>query len=664
VRRPRRLLTAAVALTAAAACTAGAAIASPPPPLDLRVSGGAETWHTDNRFSLGWAIPAPTGQALKATLYRIRNPQGNEIYSGRLDWVAEGIYPLAVPNIPGAYGVEVWFEDTAGAQGAPASTYLRFDDARPATIAPFPPPGWIGRTAFPLRIRLGHPPGSPPLSGIRGYAVTIDSRPESIPCAAADLCTDAETTLRGGIEEDELPIAGLPEGTSYLHAVSVSGSGMKSATAGHALLHVDLTDPITQLTGVPDGWTDRPVPLLARATDADSGMTPSGGNLPPYTAIRVDGGTPRSATGATVETSVIGEGVHRVAYYARDAAGNVDDGGHSNGVANRNPRTATVRIDRTPPTVAFANSQDPRAPDLVRAWVADDLSRADPSRGWIGVRLAGSGDGFQPLPTHMAHGDELRARWDSDTYPVGDYEFRATAYDAAGNLAVTNRRRNGAPMVLSNPLKASTALTAGFGGHLSKRIVPYGRGARLGGRLTTGIRSPLAAMPVRIVERFAAGPGPAVRVSTVKTGPDGAWSIPLAPGPSREVEAIFPGSATLGRSAGGPLRLSVRSAVRLDASSRVARVGGAPLVFRGRIVPAEAIPAGGKAVQLQFRLAGLAWSEFRTIQADRRGRFRYAYRFSDDDSRGARFQFRAYAPAQENWPYEPSGSRPVLVRGI
>jgi hypothetical protein len=68
-------------------------------------------------------------------------------------------------------------------------------------------------------------------------------------------------------------------------------------------------------------------------------------------------------------------------------------------------------------------------------------------------------------------------------------------------------------------------------------------------------------------------------------------------------------------------------------------------------------------VQLQFRLPGLPWSEFRTIQTDRRGRFRYAYRFSDDDSRGARFQFRAYAPAQENWPYEPSGSRPVLVRG-
>jgi len=75
------------------------------------------------------------------------------------------------------------------------------------------------------------------------------------------------------------------------------------------------------------------------------------------------------------------------------------------------------------------------------------------------------------------------------------------------------------------------------------------------------------------------------------------------------------------------------------------------------------IPAGGKSVQLQFHLPGLPWTEFRTVQTNRRGRFRYAYRFSDDDSRGASFQFRAFAPAQSDWPYEPAGSRPVTVRG-
>ena len=128
--------------------------------------------------------------------------------------------------------------------------------------------------------------------------------------------------------------------------------------------------------------------------------------------------------------------------------------------------------------------------------------------------------------------------------------------------------------------------------------------------------------------------------------------------------AAFDGSRTLTRATGPPLRLAVRAGIRLRASSTAARIGGAPLVFRGGIDAAPGtIPPGGVPVQLQFRLPGLPWSEFRTIQTDRRGHFRYAYRFSDDDSRGAVFQFRAYAPAHDGWPYEPNGSLPIIVRG-
>ena len=94
-------------------------------------------------------------------------------------------------------------------------------------------------------------------------------------------------------------------------------------------------------------------------------------------------------------------------------------------------------------------------------------------------------------------------------------------------------------------------------------------------------------------------------------------------------------------------------------------VGGRPIVFSGRVLSRGAeVPASGKAVQLQFRLPGLPWSEFRTIRTDGGGRFRYAYRFADDDSRGVRFQFRAFAPAQAGWPFKPAGSTPVRVLGL
>ena len=138
----------------------------------------------------------------------------------------------------------------------------------------------------------------------------------------------------------------------------------------------------------------------------------------------------------------------------------------------------------------------------------------------------------------------------------------------------------------------------------------------------------------------------------------------LAPGPSRDVSASFAGTRTLTRAAGRSVHLGVLASVRLRASAGAAKVGGAPLVFSGSVVRAGTAPLKeGLPVELQFRYPGAGWSGFRTVQTDAHGRFRYAYRFSDDDSRGVRFQFRAYVKGREGWPYEPAFSRPVAVIG-
>jgi len=656
-----RLAAVAATMLAALACLTTPAAGAPPRPIDLQVVG-SDAWHSEPDFGLQWTNPP--GASLVAVHYRVRDPLGATIAETRLSWVTDGIAVVSMPRAAGTYTAEVWLEDTTGEEGAAATAALRFDDRRPAAVAPPEVPVWIRRTGFPLTVDFGPPTGPAPLAGIRGYAVAIDSSATTVPCAAADRCSVAETTLRGGPANGALTIPALAEGTSHLHAVAVSGSGMKSVTSVHIPLRVDITDPVTHLHGVPAGWVNHPVGLTASATDAGSGMEPSGPGSKPFTAIRVDGGISTIAPGAIAATSVFGDGTHTIAYYGRDAAGNVNDGGKSNGLANRPPASALVRIDRAAPNVAFANSQDPLDPERIRARVIDPLSGADLSRGWIGVRPAGSGDRFEPLPAPPPTGDELRVRWDSDAYPPGEYEFSAVGFDLAGNATTTTRRANGTAMVLQNPLKTTTALRAAFAERVTARTVPFGRGVRVSGRLTAGAGTPLEGMPVRVVERFAAGTSPATRVSTVRTESGGAFAIRLAPGSSRKIETSFDGGPTLSRVTSSPLSLRVRTRVRLQTSVAVAAIGGAPLVFRGRVAarPGE-IPPGGKSVQLQFRLRNLPWAEFRTVQTDRRGRFRYAYRFSDDDSRGARFQFRAYAPAQDGWPYEPGSSRPAIVRG-
>ncbi len=620
-------------------------------PIGLSVDGGEESWHSETGFTLRWTNPQ---QAIAAVHYRVLGPSGEEAAGEKvLNWPATSVPRLAVPAVPGIYTAEVWLEDGGGVEGPPASAALRFDNARPGPVAPLPEDGWIGRGDFPYSLRLSHPAMPEPLSGIRGYALSIDRSGGAVPCADPHVCSDAETDLRAGAGGDTLTVAELPEGTSYVSAVAVSGSGMRSVVPGVASLKVDKTDPVTTLTGVSDGWSNRPLWLRATAVDTASGMAANGSGGP-FTAIRVDGGAPVTASGGTVEATVIGSGAHTIEYYGRDAAGNVADGG----LSNHPPASTTVRIDRDAPSVAFVNAQDPRDPERIESRASDSLSGLAPG-GTIAMRRVGSGERFTALPTERS-GASLKARWNSEAYPAGEYEFRATVRDLAGNAATSADHSNSTAMRLRGPLKVATALIAPSG----QRNLAFGHGTSFGGRLLSGRHAPMANALVRVVECFDAGAVPRERIATVRTSADGGFSTRLAPGPSREVLASVAPSATTRGSRSEPLRLAVRSGARLRVSAPVARVGGRPVVFSGRVASAgAAIPAEGKTVELQFRLSGLPWSDFRTIRTNRRGRFRYPYRFADDDSRGARFQFRAYVPAQADWPYQPAGSAPVAVLG-
>ena len=654
-RRGIRRCTSAIALGLALALACPVAAAASLQPVDLQVDGGEDNWHPRQMFALSWSNPP----GVAAVHYQLLDPAGGVLIGDTtLARAANAIEHLSVPAAPGAYTAEVWLQDANGARGPAVGAKLRFDDARPGAVEPLPSPAWIGRSAFPYAVHLTHPSGPLPISGIRGYAVSTDSSPTGSPCAGAT-CAAAETDLQGGIAADSLPIAELPEGVNYVHAVAVSGSGTPSALAGTTVLRVDKTEPLTRIEGAPRGWSSEPVKLTAQASDAGSGMAVTSAAGGPFTAIQIDAGAPATAPGASVTATVIASGVHTVAYYARDAAGNVADGAIANGRTNRPPATTVVKIDREPPRLAFAAAQSPQDPELIEARANDRYSGVDPSRGSIAVRRVGAGERFATLPTQVSAGT-LRTHWDSSAYPAGEYEFRATAYDMAGNAAASLDRSDGTAMHLRGPLKVPVRLSI----RGRDRSMRYGRGAWFAGRALAARRTPLAGVPIRVVERFAAGGAPSERVSTVRTGEGGRFGIRLAPGPSREVIATVASTATTRGASSQPLALAVRSHLVLRASAATARIGGSPLVFRGKVASQGAtMPADGKVVQLQFRLPGLPWSEFRSVRTDANGRFRYAYRFSDDDSRGVRFQFRAYAPAQAGWPFEPAGSLPVTVLG-
>jgi hypothetical protein len=649
-------LSALLLLLSAPAAPAGPGYEAPQA-THLRVSSAEGDWQDEPDFRLDWdETPLEPAYPVAAVEYQLfdelGNPAGPVV---RNTIVVATIERLSVPA-PGIYTARVWLTNSAGTVGPATSATLRYDGAAPGTPSPQAPPGWLAADE-PARLEIGHPGGPAPRSGIRGYAVSTDDGGGSAPCAVPSHCTIAETDLAGGAEDDTISLGPFPEGVTVARVVTVSGAGVASPVAT-ASFRVDATRPSLTLAGVPSGWANGPVRVTAAATDSLSGMAAAGA-AGPFTAVAVDGGAPRVVPGDTAEALVTGSGTHRVIYFARDVAGNANDG-----VAGAAPpETALVRIDEEPPRVLFAAAQDPAEPERIEARVEDGLSGPSRSRGEIAVRPVGGKAAFTPLPTQIT-GERLRAIWDSDAFPDGKYEFRATAYDAASNLAVGANRARGGRMVLVNPVKTPVSLEAGFGARrrTAPRAVPYGRGVRLGGRLRTEAGAPLAGREVAVAESFEGRSRP--RRTYVRTDGNGSFSVWLRPGPSREIVASFDGTRLLTRASARTLRLGVRAGVRLRASRSSARVGGAPVVFSGSVGHRGAtLPSGGISVDLQFRYPGAEWSEFRTVPTDARGRFRYPYAFSDDDSRGVRFRFRACVGAEDGWPYESGCSKSVSVRG-
>ncbi len=626
---------------AAAATLVALGVASAP----VAPAAAADEWRASNTFPLvAHEIPGFSEGAVRA-LYRLRDAEGVEIGPLLETPPFAPLEAYEVPPIAGVYSLEAWLEDAEGGVLRHATATLRFDNVPPSPPEPEAPDRWLLGDE-PALLQIGHPAAPLPLSSIRGYAISLDRGGGSYPCASSSLCTVAETDLSGGIADDTLSLGTLPEGVTYARVVALSGAGVASPPRT-AVFEVDATLPRLSLTGLPSGWSAGPVRLTAQASDSLSGMA-AAGPTGPFTAIAVDGGAPTVAAGDEASAWVSGSGVHSVAFYARDAAGNLADG--SPGAPA--PQTALVRIDETPPRVEFAAAQDPVDPERIEAIVSDALSGPSPSQGKIAVRLAGTRAHFEPLPTRV-EGARLIARWNSDDYPEGKYEFLATGFDLAGNAGTGTDRARGGRMVLVNPVKAPVSLTAELSG------------LRFSGRMRRASGGALAGQEITITETFAAGAAPAHRTTVVQSRPDGTFSLRLAKGPSREVSASFAGTHLFRRAEASPVRLSAKSEVQLRASASTAEVGGRPIVFKGKVATRGTRAGAGTKlpVELQFRYRGVPWSEFRTIETDARGRFRYAYRFSDDDSRGIRFQFRAYVKGREGWPYGPSASRPVTVIG-
>lgn len=651
----------------------------------LSVAGG-ESWRSPNQFDLSWSNPAQAHAPIDGAAYRLTRIGGG--YDSGRQFVAgsnrESLDDLTLPS-PGEYQVKVWLRDAARneSEATARTATLRLDPTVPPEVEARDD-GWIRRNDFEYKARWEQlEPSQVGPSGLAGYAVRVTQDPDTDPCVTgadpAATCSPAEVNNEG-IGDTEMPVsaAEVSDGQWYIHVVPVTGAGVKAAAVSHTPMPVDETDPQSSVSDLPGEWVNRDVTVSVSSSDGLSGMAASPGHSmdpQPRTCLQIDDGEAQCQPGDSLTRVIASEGQHTLRYFARDLAGNVNDGGpdaEHPGKFNNPPRTASVRIDRSPPALAFAAARSADDPARIAVSATDALSGL--AGGSIEFRRQGSNQSWTALET-TATADGLRGQVPDDLEP-GRYEFRASATDRAGNTGATSTRADGTAMVEQLPLKEAVNLTASVargeqepakGNGKCKRAargkgkgkcgkkppalgVPYGVPVRLSGFLQTSDDAPLRGRELKVIERMAEGGAPAERTQVVETDQGGAYSLELAPGPSRTVVVRYTGEQRY-RSAAAEVDFAVRSKLlSFKASRRVPETRS--IRFRGRVGMAGVdLRSQGKRIELQYEKSKRNWRTIDSADAGADGRFKLRYALRSNYIRPTSVRFRALVPPERAWPY-------------
>jgi hypothetical protein len=248
--------------------------------------------------------------------------------------------------------------------------------------------------------------------------------------------------------------------------------------------------------------------------------------------------------------------------------------------------------------------------------------------------------------------------WNSATVPNGEHDVAVRVINAAQDTAtigdhtlmVANQAAPGAvgPPNGNAPCAGET-LNLSVKGKPPTVTIRYGARLRIRGLLHCGL-TPI--MGARVLVNAAS-----IKTS-VLTAPDGSFTFAVPKGPSRLLTfSYIPYSGMSTPSARASATVAVRPKMTLRISPRVL-ANGEVMHWSGRVLGGP-YPASGVSLDAEVFEAG-HWKVFDQLRSDRKGRFRYAYRF-ERTFVPTTYRFRVASPltGARGYGYAPGVSNAV-----
>jgi hypothetical protein len=502
----------------------------------------------------------------------------------------------------------------------------------------------------PVSVSLSTPDDPNPTLWVN-HAVTVDATPSTGPSGLESM-----TCSVNGAAAQAYPAAGLTvdgDGvknvtcTAWNNAVDPQGnrnSGTSSVT-----VHIDEAPPVLSLQPVNP---NDPTALVADTSDSESGVAGGLVEMAP------------AGTGSWTSLPTTFTGSQLVAHF--DDAGL--EGPYSfkvtscDSVGNCASTTRTVIL---PARAAAISRVSVETTPTARCSGAPAKTVATASR----VQTASEG-----LRTIQQSGQSVLtvARDASFRYPASP----ARPSLLAGNVFATGSARL---MLLGglrhDPRLARTALASrkrraaqGIGGSCNRsELAPttqgrvgYGRPVTLHGMLMSSAGLPIAGQPVAILNAPYNGSNAFTQAAAVTTGPDGSWTATLPPGPSRIIEASYPGSATILPAIGSATVITPAKIVLTSVTpDRVP--WGRRVRITGRVLGGY-IPSSSKLLRLDLGIVGIpGLSKIQGIpNVSPDGMFTTTYKFARYQG-VVRFWLQVSSLAEADFPFSPWHSKRWIV---